>query len=469
MKKIYLILAITFGLLSCNDAIDILPENVIVEEVVFENVADLQLGMNGAYASYAPETEITFSSIFSDDTKIGESTGGQQVNFHNWILNPNTGTSNAIWNNNYIMINDVNRILAAAPSIEPQSGEEDQYNSILGECYALRALGHFNVAKFYSTSYDAATPSVPYVDFVGVFEQLPRIPYGELMTAIKADLDEAQARIPASANDNTRITRDFITALRARIALYEGSWSEAETLSQSLINKYPLASQIQYVNMFNDEDDSEVIFKADRVQGDALAGSIWMFTNSGGSFIEVSNELVAIIPGGDIRNITTWTNEDAVFNVDTEEHVNKYPGSGGIRYLNDIKVFRVSEMYLINAEAKARMSSFGPAGMMVQAVRDARTGSVGSAPAYGGLAAAINDILFERRLELCFEGHRYLDIKRTRDITGTGIVRSAADSDCQGGSGTPECVLEANDFRFTAPIPAAELDANQNIEQAPGY
>lgn len=474
MKKINLLILVVlvlFGTYSCNDALDILPEDNIPEENAFKSVPDLVLGMNAVFANYSPQANIDFSSIITDDTKVGEDDGGQRINEHNFIITSGTGMATQIWTGNYALINSINRLLAAAANITPQNAtEQATYNNILGECYALRAIAHWDLLTFYSQDYNSSTESVPYVDFVVVFEQPARNTVGEVLAGIQSDITTSQALIDPSITDVTRITQDFFTALKARIALYTGDNSTAITLSQQLLNKYPIANQTQYVNMFNDTDNTEVIFKADRVSGDPLVGGVWMFTNSGGSFIEVSNELVSIIPAGDVRNTTTWTNLDANFVADTQEHVNKYPGSGGNRYLNDIKVFRSAEMLLINAEAKARTSDLAGAAAMIQTLRSARTGTTAALPSYANVDQAITNILFERRLELCFEGHRFLDIKRTRDITGLGIVRSQTLNDCGGTSnGSAVCGITANDHRFTLPVPAAELDGNANMTQTPGY
>ena len=70
---------------------------------------------------------------------------------------------------------------------------------------------------------------------------------------------------------------------------------------------------------------------------------------------------------------------------------------------------------------------------------------------------------------MAFEGHRFLDVKRTRSITGQGFVRSEALNDCGGTSGTSNCTLSVGDYRFTLPVPATELDGNVNMTQTPGY
>jgi hypothetical protein len=77
---------------------------------------------------------------------------------------------------------------------------------------------------------------------------------------------------------------------------------------------------------------------------------------------------------------------------------------------------------------------------------------------------AIIDILEERKLELGYEGHRYVDLKRLRAISNTGIERNSLD--CGGAA---PCELAPSDDRFTMPIPLAEMNANRSMVQNPGY
>ena len=94
---------------------------------------------------------------------------------------------------------------------------------------------------------------MPISDFVIVFEQLPRNTSGEVFAAINDDLDTAMSLIDASFTDKGYVTRDFVTAVRARAALYSGDSATALTATQNLINNYTLADQGQYFNMFRDD------------------------------------------------------------------------------------------------------------------------------------------------------------------------------------------------------------------------
>jgi hypothetical protein len=67
-----------------------------------------------------------------------------------------------------------------------------------------------------------------------------------------------------NGNDVNFATKDFVTFLRARIALYSGNYDAAVGFANTLIGKYPLADQDQYLAMFNgDSNTTEVVFKFD--------------------------------------------------------------------------------------------------------------------------------------------------------------------------------------------------------------
>jgi hypothetical protein len=468
MKKIFIITLVSvFAFTSCNDALDILPADSIPAENAFASVADLQNGLNAVYGQYDPTNTIDFSSNFTDDTKIGADNGGQKVGFHQWVLAANSAESQAMWLNCYATINTINRVLAAASTISPDLSEQEQYNKILGDCYALRAFLHLEVLAHYAVGYDASAMGIPYSDFVIVFEQLPRLTAGEVFTAINDDLDTAAGLVSDSYTDVGYVTTDFIKAVRARAALYSGDSATALAMTQSLIADYPLANQTQYVNMFGDDsDNTEVIFKMYRTDGnnDQRIGGVWYFTGTGGAFMEMSNNFYNLVSSNP-ADIRFPVNVDPLSDPANNLHlIGKYLGKAGFAYLNDAKIFRVSEMYLIRAEILAKSGDYSGAATLLKAIRDARTGGDTALSTFSTLPDAIGEILTERRLELAYEGHRYVDLKRTRSITNEGISRISPDC-----GGAVPCTLDSTDYRWTFPIPAAELNGNPNIAQAPGY
>jgi hypothetical protein len=468
MKKYFLIPIIVTLLftVSCDDQLERFPVDSLVEETAYQSVSDLEAGLRGALNSYGINGVIAFSSIFADNGRLGVDNGGQQLNLLNQILNSQTGDQGT-WVNRYRAINNFNRVLAGASAITPGSGETATYNGVLAQCYAFRAYAHYELLLYYGA--DMTNPSaegVPYQNVVATSGTPARLTTGEVLTEIENDLTLASNLMPSGTTDVNYATTSFITFLRARIALYSGDFSSAISNANTLISSFPLATQAQYSAMFNgDTDTTEVIFKFDNVQGNnsSIAGN-WIFTGTGGSFVEMSNELFGLYASGDVRrtvNVDAASDPGANLLI-----IGKYPPGADTNYINDYKAMRISEIYLIRAEAHARKAApdFAAATADVQAIRNARFTTAPTTATYTSLNEAITDIKAERRLELSFEGHRYIDIKRYRNILNQGIDRDA--SDCLGGI---PCSLPVSSEKFTFPVPQSEINANPNMTQTAGY
>ncbi|WP_298765609.1 RagB/SusD family nutrient uptake outer membrane protein [uncultured Polaribacter sp.] len=451
-----LALALMLTTQSCEDKLEILPNSSLLTETAFRNVDDLQNALNSAYLNYN-NTTVAFNSIFTDNTRIGIDNGGQQVPLLSLVMNPNNGTAANLWISRYTMINHATRLIEASDLVD-KTGRQAEVNHILGQAYALRAFAHFELFQYFTPDYlDRTGLSVPAVDQVITVEDLPRNTVEEVDTLIESDLAKALPLLDASETNVEFITTDFITALKARKALFMGDYPTALTEADKLIAKYPLANPLEYRLMYTDQDNTEVIFKAARVLGNARPGNIWHF-GSGNPFLEMSAGLQSILEDGDIRSAVLFNDERISEDVFL---INKYPFNVAFPFLLDVKVFRVSEMYLIKAEAELRANRFEDSRGTLKLLKDARFGSSQPAFTYTSLADGLEAIVKERRLELAYEGHRWTTLKRL----GLDLIREA--SDCAPLDNA--CQLLNNDRRFTLPIPAGEIAANPLMVQNPGY
>jgi hypothetical protein len=491
MKKINFILLALFVSLfssSCEDAIDIVQPGELTPEVTFENVTDLQLGLNGAYGAISGEAPIIFSTVFTDEVAIGFANGGQGLNGGEYVFNLNTGSADAaaIWLTNYRLINRANRVIEGAALITPSAADKSAYDNILAQAHILRAWGHFVLLSHFSTDLtnDAALGVIK-VDFVPLTtQQLPRNTNGEVFALIDTDLNFVSSLTTNAANTATRtyVSTDFVKAFRARMAAYRGKYAIANTLASQLIADYPLTSRSatvategtsSYLNIWTDvaiPTNNEVIFKLERVPGDFTINSIWASVNStvdGSPFFEMGTSLFNLLDNpNDIRRraFVSVTSDPA----DNKLVIGKYPGSGGIVQLNDVKIFRSVEMYFIKAEVLADAGNFPAVAAQLQLVNNARfvagTAPIIAVPA--NQAAAFAEILKQRRIELCYEGHRYLDLKRLGVKAGVTIDRDPADCNIFNA-----CSISNTDYRWTMPIPGSETGANAAIkdQQNPGY
>lgn len=466
MKRIFLTFFIATLFVSCEDQLDRAPVDVLINSTAFETVDDIEAAVNGIYTSYNPNAVLDINEIFTDNCRLGFDSGGQKLNILNQIVNTLTNSA-GIWVSRYSTANNCNRVIEAGEIVTVGSNEQNKFDNLLAEAYAMRALVHYDLLLYYGE--DTTNPSalgVPYQDFVSATEAPTRLNTQETVDKIKADLDTASSLLDDSITAKDRVSESFITFLRARLALITEDWNGVIANTNPIINNFSLANQSQYQLMFlGDQDQTEVIYAYDNVNGfnRNVAGE-FIFTGTGGNFIGMADGLFDLLEAESINN------NDIRFEVNTrdsdapeENTINKYPAISGT-YINDFKLFRASEAYLMRAEANARLGNFGAAANDVQAVRNARRASEDTAEAYSNLTTAIEDIAFERRLELCFEGHRYVDLKRYRSILNEGIERDPRD--CEGNI---PCSLPVNDRKWVLPIPQTELNGNPNIVQNPQW
>lgn len=144
--------------------------------------------------------------------------------------------------------------------------------------------------------------------------------------------------------------------------------------------------------------------------------------------------------------------------------INKYPGKGSQPLRNDLKIFRLSEIYFILAECAVVEGDLPAATTYIKDIRDARNKTAQPFPVFANVTAWAG-ILDERRLELCYEGFRYIDIKRLGVLANRAIDRHPTDDQIKSLPTT----IPNGDYRFTLPIPQREVSGNPTIQQNPGY
>jgi hypothetical protein len=466
MKKlsIFIIgLAVLTG--SCKKQLDeIRPTDQIQEENAFVSVADLDRGAIGAYASVSGENIIFVAAIMSDEVKISSENRGQGQFLHKWVHVSNDGDAARAWTNLYIPIDRANRVMEAAGRIPATTpAEQVTKDQVMGEMLALRAWAHFELWRWYAKMpYDPNSPGVPYVKTSGI-AQPSRGTSASNFADIESDLAQARTLIPASFTGGAlsvgRITQSAVAAIRARVALYKQDWATAITFATEAIASKPLATRNAFSGIWTDAIDTEVFWEIKRATGQNVS-TLWRDTN-GDIFFQPSDEIRASYDSlNDVRFNTYIRVSRPGIGGDPDDTltINKYPGSAAGALVNDIKLFRTAEMYLIRAEARAETNDLVGAAADVNALRTARYSTV-TPVVFATKQAAIDFIYEERFRELAFEGHRYFDLKR-RALPITRLDTDAA---------VEYRRLEPTNPLYLLPIPQREILANPNIAQNPGY
>jgi hypothetical protein len=481
-KFIYACLIISFA--SCDDAIDIDQPGRLGADNAFQSVTDLQSGLLGSYNFLDTTFEIGWTSAMTDECYRGRDNGGQNTNEQNFNINSSNGYANGIWSSYYGAIGMANRVIEASASID-RNEDPVAYDNIVGQAHAIRAFSHFGILTWFSSDYtdDNALAGLLLTSVPDdIFAQIPRSTNAEFYAQIASDLDGAESLITGSSGV-TFMGTDFINALRARMHAYKGDYATASSYAQLVLDNKPVSDAAQFTAMFNDADFTEVIFSLERSIGDSYdgqgtagggwAGSLYAFidaTEQGGPFMEMSRSVYNILAGtSDVRLSRSLNVGESIIDPGYETNDNfinddvllvyKYPG-GTQPLLNDLKVFRSTEMHMILAEFAADEGDYAQVGALVNALRGLRTASALDIPT--NEADAFGMILDERRIEFLFEGHRWVDLKRLGDRGNR-----AMDRDSRECSFLADCTLSNSDFRYTLPIPVSELTAN-DVVQNPG-
>lgn len=510
--KIGLISLPILGLLSlnsCRDATEIIQDGEITSEAYFTNVSNLNNFLQGAvYGSLDSSRGVFISSILTDELKLDRNSGGQYRDEYRYNLDGSTSIVSTFWLQNYNLILNVNRLLDGASKVTPSSSEEANYNTILAEARALRAFAYMQLLTYFSEdmSNDNALGVMIVEGIPTVDSNLPRKTNAEVYAVIESDLKFAEKYLTRT-DSYTRANLNLVDAIKARVALYRGKHADAKVAAQSVISNsglglslatkvdasdigtdawntkfYASPSTDSYRNMWNDTEQGEILFAITRTASNSGVGvSPGAFYNTNSSDINGSpywlmgRNLFNILneTEGDIRRYayidpTSIIDENYLTSTGNTDRIviDKYPGKVSAPLRNDIKVFRLSEMYLILAEVAVSEGDLTAAANYVKQIRDARN-YLGATvlPTYASEQDALKDILKERRVELAFEGHRYIDLKRLASKAGVRMDRNETDEIISGATDG----LDNGHYKYTLPIPLSEISGNPNIQQNKGY
>ncbi len=452
----FLLLAVT----SCNKNLGLTPSDFIDASKAYRNIPDINLGLIGAYAALGTSS-ITNTSLITDETMLPtENTTGGNVSTYRWQYDGSNTTITAGFDNNYIAIDRINRVLSSIDIVPVGPTEATIKERYRGELLAMRAYCHFELLRQFASAYEPAGMGIAYME-KSENTKPSRLSVAESIAKIKADLVKAKALIPASFDTVTRITLPAVSAMQGRLALYEKNWDDAITFSTEVINAKPLASKTVFPTIWTDVSTAEVVWKLKRASSaDGLLGGFYT-RNDGLALYVPSFELVNKFDSiNDIR-FKPYIKYDKTRGTGKSVYlVNKYVGGSSVVGLADIKLFRTGEMYLIRAEAYAEKNNLASAVADINTLRAARINGYSNV-AFASKENAIAEIYTERFKELAFEGHRFFDLRRRN----MNIDREASDAVNALGA----VLLTPNEAQYAFPIPDAEWRANKNYTQNPKY
>ena len=402
-------------------------------------------------------------------------------------MNPSDGQIGSWWNISYREINTANIILDTVGEIEDTPDFDESNRELMrADAYFVRGMLYFELARAFAKPWgytgDNSHPGVPVrtepVLDSDSFEELPRNTVAEVYDQAVSDLENAVDRLPLP-NDAIEGRASVYSAVGylMRIEMNRGNYDVAADYAEEIITSGFFELTPDADGPFRNEFSAESILEISHTPQDnpgvnAGQNAFYASTANGGrGDIEYTGDYVDAL-NSTITDDQRAAVEAAGFEVqetrtglieDVESTTTKFPD--GIDNADNVLNMRYADILLSSAEAltETATSYADVPDEAFDRLNEVRTRAIVVTddgdqvpPAlieytradFNSQDELLEAILLERRVELSFEGDRFYTLKRKgMDIRG----------------------LPFDDNALVFPIPQAELDSNDNIDQNDGY
>lgn len=481
MKNIFKLTAITLvtGLVlvmlsSCKKELETTPQTSLTDLKTFDDVRSALKGCYAGFQSANYYNNPSASGSGSGWSALPDLMGDDMIealeSLGNWRTQSEMsyaadyGPIQSVYSQPYEIISRVNNLLNFIGNYETGDNATEA-KRIKAQALAIRAHAHFDLLRYFASSYDRAS-TAPGVAYVTIFNALkpfanlpPRNSVKEDYDKIYADLNDALTAFRDGGDTPDNDSRNYIDstvvyAMKARVDYYASDWNAAIADATIALNLRPLTDAAGFADVFSAAGEpapSSEVYWAIPSDGSMTPGGA---TNGANPNYRVSTPMsnIIIAQGGVYANSSLIRFNQAGIGDFPRTLSRKYAG------IKSFKVFRAGEMILIRAEAKQRTG-------VVTALDDLNELRTNRGVATGSETGAVllTAILLQRRVELLCEGHRWFDIKKaTRTINRTECGTA-------GASTSNVCSIASTSRSWAFPIPFNDLKVNPNLTQNEGY
>ena len=464
MKKIYIIGLMSAMLCSsCSDFLEKEPSTSLPVESAVTTITDLRNAVNGI-AYIALNGRMSYDADFAIYADLkGEDFKAVSNNNHAGPISRYqiTSTDALAYNGYYYYykaIANVNKVLSIIDNIPHTESETAEFNDYKGQLYAWRAMLHFDLARLYCNAPTAAVDVNAANSGIVLSTEVYEPSYIAARTTLKETYDQilkdfgTALPLLTKEENNGYINYWAALALRARVNLYNGDNTTALADAQEVIKNspYKLYTIEDYTKVWIQEFTSESILEL-RVTTtyNAQRNSVGYYCDSEGygecAFAEDAPLYTYLIANPD--DVRSKLIKDQTDGSERGYYPAKYPGREGNIYVNNPKIIRLSDVYLIAAEAAVKTN--GDAVSYINALRKNRI------EGYTDVASVtLEEILFERRVELFAENSMAFDYWRNKMSVNNPYVGE----------------VKYDDYRVILPIPQDEINLAPDIlKQNPEY
>lgn len=501
MKKLYTIFFAVLGIFalsSCDDFLNVKPTNQQQSSNSITTAADAESFMTGIMNRMLNGNFYGRNMILYGDAKGGDLTIYSQGRGYDYLYSFNhsasSGSGSGFWTTGFDIILQINTVLENIAKLEADPNVKEDFGDMKGRALTLRALMYFDLVRLYGLPYTLYNPQtslgVPNITSVlSVDAQPDRATVATNYTQILSDLNTAAATITKSVSSSTNGYPTYWAnrAIAARVYLTMGDTENALKAAEEVIKsgKFSLYSNDEWVASWSEQFGDESIFELHVLVKEAnlttsslgaMYSRIQHYSSKVGGYFGASDYWLERMNEDpeDVRwGIMSYDENSASYDddYDTDRMACCYKYFGGVEMPGDgkddaastnVKVVRLSEMYLIAAEAALAEGDAEAAAGYLNAIRKR---SPNLAPATKE-TVTLEMILSEKSKELFSEGQRYWDRLRHGDVIEfndeiMGIKCPHRDK-----------VIDTKTYnKVVLPISIDDINSSPNLEtqQNPGY
>ena len=484
--KTTLVAAMALLIASCE--LDLTPSTSISQQDAFKSISDAAKFDNGLAHRY----RACFYGIFSLTNEVQSEYFNASVDFGNRQGQPHRSDDNFtadeynmrdIWQYSYLLVVNINNLLENIEKIELSADEQAEANIYKGNAHFYRASIMHELVRRYAPMYNPSSASsdlgVPVITSIDLGLKPARNTVAEVYTQIASDIAAAKQLLAGVAGKAGSIkpTIDAVKALEARVALYKQDWATAASVSAELINsgKYALAAtaeemEAEWVNDSGAECMLQLYTDLAETSGtqanDVFLGYSTKIFKYAPDFIPTQTT-IDWYEESDLRG-QVWFKELPVYLSSTDYTLKlftkywgnpEYETAPNRAYMQRPKIFRLGEMYLINAEANAMKGDAAAAKEALNALQAARGASL--------TEGTMDAIKAEWKKEIIGEGYIVDCYKRWNEGYSGRIPQNI--NTVQQGPSFNEKECPAGFQKFVWAIPDEERKVNDNLVQNPGW
>ncbi|MCD8185960.1 MAG: RagB/SusD family nutrient uptake outer membrane protein [Rikenellaceae bacterium] len=378
---------------------------------------------------------------------------------------------------------------AALDMIDHVTGEDWEKLNVIGQAHALRAFLYLQLANLYGKpyNYDPNALAVPLKTTASIEDRaFPHNTVGQVYELILQDLHAAEeAYTELWESGRVRWSTDYRTSLPmvqlllSRVYLYMEEWSLAAEYAAKVM-EYEQFSLLSLAGIFTDPENNRYynfISYANNPECIWVYGSVSdmdIFTNIRSytedtvprNYFQASPSLLSCFEKDDLRLIHYMVQEPeerTVLRAYGKYAVQANEAASPQESNQFGNAFRLSEAYLNYAEAHAMLYRNGQPSSAEEAVaalnelRRHRFTEYTALTAFPSAEVLIEFVRQERRRELCWESHRWFDLRRYGMPEITHYWAQIG--------GYYRYTLTAEDPMYTLPLPFNILNSNSDLVQ----